>query len=489
MKDYKRVIALLSVATMLTACSETTVETEEKTLVPVEDTVAVETAEETEDPHPFTANLPEVNYNGYVFNIMGEIQSDHYDAEELTGEGINDAVYQRNLSVEEKYNIDLQYHLVMWSTGDEEISTSVKASDNAYDLATATHQYQGANLTSGNFRNWNEIPGVDLTSPYYLKYANDAFSIGEKTMLMFGDFMDSNINCAWVMLFNHELIEQYEITGLYDTVDAGEWTVDYFMSLVENIYQDTNGDGQRDADDFYGFYTDKQAAVDSFSRSFHLSAISKDERNYPYLNFYNESTVDAYNMLYKMYYGTEGIYAIEGAFTQLEDSFVKNLSVFSNCLIRSLNTVMREMEVDYGVLPTFKYYETDDVYWTHVDGNASSQMILVSQPEEYLERTGIITEALNAYSREVLNSAIYDVVLKTKVARDQDSARMLDYAMEGRTFTFDSLDESGFKLSPKNALRFNIRDGVENITSYYMSFEKSCNTWIDRMIKAYEKAK
>ena len=123
---------------------------------------------ETEDPYPFTSHLPSANYDGFLFRIMGEEMRDHYDSEEQTGEVINDAVYARNLSVEEKYNIDLEYEILGWQSGDDQIQTVVMAGDNPYSLVTCTHLYLGKNLTSGHFVNWNNIPQVDMSRPYYI---------------------------------------------------------------------------------------------------------------------------------------------------------------------------------------------------------------------------------------------------------------------------------------------------------------------------------
>jgi len=149
---------------------------------------------------------------------------------------------------------------------------------------------------------------------------------------------------------------------------------------------------------------------------------------------------------------------------------------------------MRDMEDDYGILPTPKYQAEDPGYSTHLDGTFSAQMIMVSQPESEFERTGTITEALNAYSRQIVVPAIYDTALKVKVTRDEGSTRMIDYALEGRKFSFDSFDESSFKLSPVNVLRSNIQGKKDSITSYYESNKSSCEKWIEDMVKAFEES-
>ena len=98
----------------------------------------------------------------------------------------------------------------------------------------------------------------------------------------------------------------------------------------------------------------------------------------------------------------------------------------------------------------------------------------------------MITEALNAFSREYVVPALYDTSLKLKASRDEDSMRMLDILLEGRRFSFDSFDESGFKFSPNNALRANIQNKKDSISSFCEKNVKSAQKWVDKIIAQYE---
>ena len=55
----------------------------------------------------------------------------------------------------------------------------------------------------------------------------------------------------------------------YELVRSGEWTHAKFMECIANAYEDTNGDGKRDATDFYGMGTNNASAVLKFM--FHSS--------------------------------------------------------------------------------------------------------------------------------------------------------------------------------------------------------------------------
>ena len=453
------------------------------------DSAVGEVTESEEANRLYIHQLPEADFGGEPFTVFGEICRDHYYVEEPDGEVINDAVFRRNNEIEERYNIDLAFSLVEWKEGPDTIKINVQSGDNAYDLLTCTHLYMIDTLLNGYYLDWADIPNVDLTKPYYVQSANTTYSIADKTLLLFGDFMDANITNCWVFLFNKSKAAEYDLSDLYEVVDSEKWTFDYFMSLIKNVESDLNGDGEMNESDFYGFATDRFGSADSFSRALHLTGISKDENNYPIVDFFKESTVDAYEALYEMYYNTAGVYVSEETWKHIDNVFVPGNAIFSNALLEMLcGEALRDMKDDYGVLPYPKWEESDTLYATYLDGTFSAQMLSVTLSDEQIERAGLITEALNAYSAEYVRPAIYDTTLKEKTSRDEESIRMLDLVLAGRQFSFDSMDEKGYPFSPYQALRGNIGDRKNNIASYYEKNANKAQKWIDKIVDAFESA-
>ncbi len=434
--------------------------------------------------------LAKDNFNGHNFMILGEVMRDYYTFEALDGEVIIDAVYNRNAKVEDMYNISLEFNLVEWKTAPKTITNLTASDDNTYDLYTSTHLYLGPIITSGSVQNWNNITSVDTNNPWYVTAANDTYSIGESKLLLFGDFLESNINNCWCMVVNKQKAQDYNLPDLYEAVDTGKWTIDYLMDQTKAIYEDLNGNSKSDEGDFYGFVTDIYAGIDSFSRTCELSAISKDSNNYPVLDFYNEKTVSAYEKLYTLYYECIGTWANKAAFSHIDTMFATGQTVISNTMIIMLmGDTMRDMKDDYGVLPYPKLTESQEMGYTHLDGTFSAMMVPISQPSENWNRTGIITEALNALGYEMVKPAMYDITLKTKISRDEDSIRMMDLILAGRRFSFDSLDEDGFPFSPVRAMRNLLSVKNKDIASYNAANEKSAINWVEKMIKAYEASK
>lgn len=93
-------------------------------------------------------------------------------------------------------------------------------------------------------------------------------------------------------------------------------------------------------------------------------------------------------------------------------------------------TVFRAMETDFGILPMPKFDKEQKEYFSIVStGSANTISIPVTADAE---RSGAVIEALSAESHYILTPAFYDTVLKTKAARDDDSADMLDIIFANR---------------------------------------------------------
>lgn len=429
------------------------------------------------------------DYDGYAFRIFGEEMRDYYYFEEATGDVIEDAVYNRNQRVSELFNVKFEYKIITWGTGYTYIQQLAQTADNAHDLLTNSHQSLGPVITGGCIQNWNKAEEyMDFGAPWYIQDANKTFSIGSNMMLLFGDYLESTIRNCWCFVFNKAKMADYNIPDLYQAVDDGKWTVDYLMQITDGIYSDLNGNGKEDKGDFYGFITDSYAAVDSFCRTLGLSAISKDSNNYPYLDFFDEHTVEAYELMYKLYYEHEGTYVNNAAFQHVNELFATGCCVISDCMLIHLqDKTVRDMKDDFGVLPYPKYNEAQDMGYTHMDGTFSAMMLPITLSDEDIERTALITEALNALSYDMVRPALYEVSLQNKLARDDDSARMIDLVLAGRRFSFDSLDEAGFKLSPYG-MREQMQKKQNQIASYYAKYEKSAQKWIEKLIAAYEES-
>jgi hypothetical protein len=144
---------------------------------------------------------------------------------------------------------------------------------------------------------------------------------------------------------------------------------------------------------------------------------------------------------------------------------------------------MRASETDFGVLPIPKWEESQSRYYSVVSIYTSSLMSVPIVTQD-LERTGILLEALAAESKYTLMPAYYEVALKTKYARDDESAEMLDIIINNRIYDLgEMLNPGGLRdfvldLSMKKTFTF---------TSTYAKVERSAKKALDKLVDSIEK--
>ena len=120
--------ALLSCGTTEPAATETQAVTNDL----ADTAVITETAEPEIKP-----DIPERDFGGYEFHILNGNMSEWMmiytvDAEEETGDALNDAIYRRNSAVEEQYNVSLVE--INDTSAHTMAKKAVAAGDSQYDL-------------------------------------------------------------------------------------------------------------------------------------------------------------------------------------------------------------------------------------------------------------------------------------------------------------------------------------------------------------------
>ena len=216
--------------------------------------ISEETEPETEEV--LTDNVPELDFGGETVTIAGQKSDGCSDisSEEITGEVLNDAIFNRNAAMEERFNVSFAEPLATdYGTVSAAVKATVQAGDAAYDIILNQLAQTSSDALNGNYMNLSEIPYLDFTQRWYPASVIESASLNNKLYLMVSDLCISYVGQTWSMCFNKDLATDMGIENLYDLVREGEWTLDKLMEITSEIYIDINGDGVRDEGDRYGF--------------------------------------------------------------------------------------------------------------------------------------------------------------------------------------------------------------------------------------------
>lgn len=482
MKIMKKKVACILLAAMLFAsCSNNSSSSDEKTAdgqnSPDTNTEITETAEE-ETEYDIYAVLPEMDYDGRDFIFYIPTNPDTpvdkgLTAEELTGVTFDDAVYNRNLYVDKQYDVVISSYQGGWygSTYDD-LKPNVLAGDNVYDVYF-THVYsRNINMFQENLcMEWKDIPYIQTEKPWWNQYANTNINLANKSI-----FAVSSINIKDVMtfLFNKEMADAYiSVDAMYQFVEEGKWTFDKVLELTEDMTMDLNGDGKIDANnDQFGLVYGVGWQIPSLMYACDVTTISLDENGYPTLLLNDEHMLSVFEKMYKLL-NSPGTHHFSANHPDVGMETNRAFIVLYNMF--TIET-LRDGDVDYGILPLPKYDEAQEKYMTN--SWVGMMCLPTTTPVDNYEMIGVIMESMSYTGYTEITPLFYDNVLKAKLSRDEDSARMLDIILENTVYDLGCVFQTN--IHPASFMANLINSQNENYMSQLQKQEKI-------MIKQYEK--
>ena len=144
---------------------------------------------------------------------------------------------------------------------------------------------------------------------------------------------------------------------------------------------------------------------------------------------------------------------------------------------------LRGMNTDFGIVPYPKWDEHQEKYLT--TSVAYFSMFCVPTTVKNLEMTGAVMEALCAESYKKVIPAFYEVALKSKYSRDDESAEMIDIIRSGLTFDFGKVYVTELAYS-MNILRELMSNKKHDFVSTFEKNEKSYNKALEKVIATFE---
>lgn len=448
----KRLLLLVLITAMLCAgCGQKNAATVTPT-TPDQETETVSEVESETTRADVSDNLPEMNFDGRAFRIVSyDYVADDYDAEEMNGSLVNDAIYNRDITVEERFQVRIVADGSLSQGAAKDLVTkNVQAGEDAMELSV-NHMIEQANAAiTGVFRDWNAIPYVDVTRAWWNKTAYENLSIAHKAYLMTGDISSWFLRGTYVVYFNKNRAADAQIASdeLFDIASEGKWTIDRYYDLVKDTWQDLNGDGQKDKEDYFGLAAQVTSYVTPFVYSLGEVTVGKDENDIPYLAMNTEKFSSMIEKVYALMYESGGTWTNSDWSTH-EELFKAGRALFMNgVLVQSMHG-LTEMEDDYGIIPYPKWDETQQNYATMSDG--SSPLCAIPKTVSDMEFVGIITEAMAAESWRQVTPAIYDVALKVRNVRDPKSLTAIELAASSAVidfgFVYGDYNMMGFVMS------------------------------------------
>ncbi len=486
MKQIHRISSALTAILLiasLNACGDTAKTPAVTTEV---DTMTVTEAVETE-PIYEPDDLPEdLDFGGITTHIFGweGAANVEFFVEEEDGDIVNDAIFTRNRTVEERLNVALTYTLVPGAYDNraawvKQVTQSAMAGDGANDIVAG---YSMSGATLANNRLLIDLMGldhIDFEKPWWPESLIKEASCGGKLYFCSGDISTNMIYYLYSIYFNKTLAQNYDVENLYDLVREGKWTLDKMIEISSDLYSDLNGDGKKDPADQFG-YTTHSTWSDTFFFAGGLRTTTIGSDGLPVLSeeFGGEKAQDLLTKLIDMFAANE-MY-LGNDYEIVRNQFLEGRALFLTTEVYYAKNYLRDTQIEYGILPIPKYDEMQEDYYTVSSFPYTLYGIPVDAKDPSM--SAAILECLASESYRTVSPALFEVALKVKYASDDDVSEMYDIIRGSNVFDIGRIFNDSMNGMTFSLFRSALADGNKNWISTYEKNYKSLNQQFEKII-------
>lgn len=463
---------LLLAACGLASCGEASAPTEKGNTPSAE--TAGETAAVTEsetEAKPASVVPDGLDFGGKTFMLLGgdAVFEVYTMATELSGDTLNDALFNRYQAVGDKLNVSFAFTPENSTGAVSKLTSSVLAGDDSYQLAIVQRATSIAKMVGDHLlHNWNDLPYVDLTTPYWFHDAIESLRVGDLIYYTYGDIYPMSTH---VMYYNKAMLDTFDLPSPHEYALNGTWTLDRLLEMASAVSKDLNGDGKMDENDQYGISFGNTDMINSLMYGAGVTITEKNGDGVT-LRPLDDRMLAAYEKIHQLFQNNTCYFKKLNTLT-----IATGQVLFYTSSVHGARTY-RDSTVEFGLLPYPKFDEAQEHYISFLN----TELMCVPSTADP-ELAGACTQLLAENSGGV-KEAYYEYLLKEKVARDPESAQVLDLIF-GNAINDFIISYCGGMSKSSNMYNIPQTLAQKGSTDFASSYEKNAEGVMKEIEKAY----
>ncbi len=460
--------------------------------------------EETETQSLLSDMLPEdLDYGDDEVTIISRYKEGWTDCEigveGLKGEPVNDAVFERNKAVEERLHIQIVsiednssgHHAVV-----TKVATAVRGGNKDYDIMAAPCYTVLSETLNGTFADLRSeaCTYLDLDRPWWTQGFHEAVEYHGSQFATLGSMVLSMYRFGFVTVFNKSLFDDATQPYPYEYVKNGTWTLDKQAQIVPIFHKDDGNGIQDKTGDVYGLVSSTYTNIDAYWSACKLDIIKKDEDGELQMVQDVDRLHGTVEKLIHLFFNTNnGTYNLSGTdddfiWTTTRQMFADGEAAMASLRFLEMeNSVMRNMQEAYGVVPMPKYDETQDDHYTLLHDQFTVVAVPTTVVGERLAQMSAVLEAMSSASYNLVKPVYYEETLRTKIAQDPTASEMMDIITDNVYIDAGILYISTLG-SYHHALRDIVQSRSNTAVSSYTAKNRACKKSLESLTSRLNKA-
>lgn len=406
----------------------------------------------------------ELDYGGKDVTILAwdDGQFTEFEVDSLNGNAIDEAIYFRNMTIEDELGINLKY---MYTHGSVAHIANYKSS--AYNAMVAGRPYDilasytrsiaqcavdGMAMDLGSIN--DSVNHLDTSKVWWNDMIVDKCSINDSFYFVTGDASTSFVQMIYCIYFNADLVEKNNLESPYELVENNEWTLDKLLTMSKNTFFDANGNTATDIDvdtvPFCGEQWDWPALLHGCG----INYVKKDANNaFVVDNIGDEKAINIMDDLTDAIKNDHWYVTNDGSPTS---AFKDQRLLFWVTYSGRAKVSFNNLDFEYGCVPMPKYDSIQENYYCATRQPITLFAIQNGVAEDRLEMVTATLEMMGYEGYKQTTPAIFHTVMSYQASASSEMTDMLALIKDsayfdfGRIYVGDGLkivDQPGYYLN------------------------------------------
>ena len=433
--------------------------------------------------------LPDdLDYEGKELSVLCFASpANEFACDELDGTPINDALVKRDINVEERLDVSLQYLTDLVSGSVTEVTHYVQLvraasqSNTPYDLMALYGRTAAVLSSQGYLQNILDIDysHLNFENPWWTQNLMDELVVGKSLYIISGDISPNLYEQAYTLFYNVDMVKDFKVKDPYDHVKENTWTMETFRSTIKDITVNQNGTQA------YGFVSNYYT-IPAMVHSCGVRITEMDENHIPRLSegLFSERTIDIVDDLQA--WSKEANFLVDKGAATPRKHFTDGNAMFSADIINECFNFVESCEFAYSVVPTPKLNQEQDRYYTTLSGLTFFCLMKGLSQEELTIRSAVL-ECMCSEGYRLTTPAVVDTCLKSRYAQTEEMSEMLALIMDSVYYDFGRIYSSSDDKFICDRVGLVIASTTETWSSYKNAnktmLENRFNTLVEGFLK------
>ena len=411
---------------------------------------------------------------------------EQFEVEKLTGDLLDDSIYERNATVANDFDIEIVVFNKSYDQVMVTMQSQVGSGLNDFNLYTG-HKFAFTSCAQNGYcYNLSTIASMDLSQPWWDQNCLENLTVDGRTYLMTGDIDPASMCISACFVYNKTMLTELgkSVTELNELTRNGGWTLDVMYEYGKDVTFDLNGDGKisYEADRF-----NLTSWMMDVPYSLYYGAGGNFVTNVdgtPELTYTAEQVTGIYEKIYKIIIEQNAYYVTNLAeYDTCYQVFHAGRALFCDITLGKITGFVSDMNDPYGILPIPKYDTNQKEYLSFVNG--ATPFVMIGKSEKDPEFVGTIVEAMATYNYDKVTPKLFQVVTKLQAAQDPESAAMVDYIVRNRIWDMGYYADWDIT----NLVRLGLMDGKYEISSDLATQGKAAERKLANLLRSFDRHK